>query len=112
MPIVFSLIGFLPLAFPLYILGSLSSMILIELWAILLLLLMPPANTLIMLLHFQYPHSIPHLIFFLSNTAFVFQPIFLQPHITGTILLMVPNSSLDGSLTPVTGVVFQLHCSP
>lgn len=33
--------------------------------------------------------------FSLSNTAFVFQPIFLQPYITGTILPMMPNSSLD-----------------
>ena len=31
----------------------------------------------------------------LSNIAFVFQPIFLQPSITGTILLRMPNSFLD-----------------
>ena len=56
MSIGFSLIAFLPFGLFLYILGSLSSMILIKLWAILLLLLTPPVKTLIMLLHFQYPH--------------------------------------------------------
>lgn len=32
--------------------------------------------------------------FSLSHIAFVFQPIFLQPYITGIILLMMPNSFL------------------